>query len=137
MDFALRELVRQQAGRRCEYCRIHEDDKLYAFHLEHVVPKKHGGGDDPSILAWSCHSCNLAKGANLSGRVHGEIVTLFHPRRQQWNRHFVWNADGTLIVGLTVCGRATVVSLQLNNLVAVNVRREWVKAGWHPPEDED
>ena len=46
MDFALRDLVRQRADQRYEYCRIHEDDEPYAFHLEHVIPKKHGGGDD-------------------------------------------------------------------------------------------
>jgi len=30
MDIASRELVRQRAGRRCEYCQIHEDDELFA-----------------------------------------------------------------------------------------------------------
>jgi hypothetical protein len=24
----------------------------------------------------------------------------------------------------------------LNNSIAVTVRRNWVKAGWHPPESE-
>jgi L-lactate dehydrogenase (cytochrome) len=33
------------------------------------------------------------------------------------------------------CGRATVIALQLNHVMAVMVRREWVAAGWHPPED--
>ena len=33
----------------------------------------------------------------------------------------------------TPCGRATVMALQMNNLIAVMVRREWVAAGWHPP----
>ena len=46
MDIASRELVRQRAGRRCEYCQIHEDDELFAFHLEHVVPRKHGGSEE-------------------------------------------------------------------------------------------
>ncbi len=87
---ATRELVRQRAGGRCEYCRIHEDDEPFVFHLEHIIPIKHGGNDDPSNLAWSCHSCNLAKGANLSGRLQDETVPLFHPRQQQWNRHFRW-----------------------------------------------
>ena len=96
MDVASRELARQRAGRRCEYCHIHEDDEPYAFHLEHIVPKKHGGGDDPSNLAWSCHSCNLGKGANLAGLVQGKTVTLFHPRRQQWNRHFRWEEPFSL-----------------------------------------
>ncbi len=36
----IRELVRRRAGRRCEYCRVHEDDiELFAFHIEHIFPK--------------------------------------------------------------------------------------------------
>jgi len=83
MDFALRDQVRQRAEGRCEYCRILEDDEPYAFHMEHIIPKKHGSGDDLENLAWSCHSCSLSKGANLSGRVQGTLVALFHPRRQR------------------------------------------------------
>jgi HNH endonuclease len=29
--------------------------------VEHILPKKHGGTDDPRTLAWSCHYCNLCK----------------------------------------------------------------------------
>lgn len=61
MDAATRRFVRARAGSRREYCRIHEDDEPYAFHLEHIVPKKHGGDDDRLNLAWSCQSCNLGK----------------------------------------------------------------------------
>jgi hypothetical protein len=59
---------------------------------------------------------------------------LFNPRRQRWSRHFNWSADGVMIVGRTVCGRATVAALNLNNLVAITVRQNWVAAGWHPPQ---
>jgi hypothetical protein len=30
---------------------------------------------------------------------------------------------------------ATVEALHLNNDLAVEVRRNWVLAGWHPPEE--
>jgi hypothetical protein len=44
MDAALRAFVRERAGHRCEYCRLHEDDDdLLAFHVEHVIAKQHGG----------------------------------------------------------------------------------------------
>jgi hypothetical protein len=43
--------------------------------------------------------------------------------------------DGTRIIGRTPVGRATVEALRLNNEVAVEVRRNWVLAGWHPPVD--
>jgi hypothetical protein len=39
------------------------------------------------------------------------------------------------IVGKTPCGRATVLALQLNFWIAVQVRRQWVAAGWHPPSE--
>ncbi|MEZ4542216.1 MAG: hypothetical protein R3C43_19740 [Chloroflexota bacterium] len=52
---------------------------------------------------------------------------------QRWRRRFHWSDDGTQIVGRTVCGRATVVALSLNNLIAVTVRRIGVVAGWHRP----
>ena len=33
-----RRLVRVRAGRRCEYCRFHEDDlPLWPFHLDHII----------------------------------------------------------------------------------------------------
>jgi hypothetical protein len=52
MDAALRAFVRDRAGRRCEYCRLHEDDDDFlAFHVEHVIAKQHGGLDDPDAGA--------------------------------------------------------------------------------------
>jgi hypothetical protein len=38
------------------------------------------------------------------------------------------------IVATTPAGRATVVALNMNNPVIVEVRRRWVSVGWHPPE---
>lgn len=73
----------------------------------------------------------------LTGRdpLRGRRVRLFNPRRQRWSRHFRWSEEGTHIIGRTSCGRATVIALQLNHVIAVMVRREWVAAGWHPPID--
>jgi hypothetical protein len=61
------------------------------------------------------------------------MVPVYNPRRQVWSEHFEWSRDGTQILGRTACGRATVIALRLNNLIAVTVRRHWVAAGWHPP----
>ncbi|HWE61772.1 MAG TPA: hypothetical protein VHB98_08680 [Chloroflexota bacterium] len=60
-------------------------------------------------------------------------VRLFNPRSQLWAEHFAWSAGGLQVIGLTPCGRATVIALQLNNVIAVLVRREWIAADWHPP----
>ena len=64
----------------------------------------------------------------------GDPVSLFNPRQQQWREHFAWNETGDLIIGLTSIGCATIFALQMNNLVAVTVRRNWIAAGWHPPQ---
>jgi hypothetical protein len=63
-------------------------------------------------------------------------VALFNPRTQVWSKHFRWSSDGTLILGLTSVGRVTIEALRLNNELAVEVRRNWVLGGWHPPEEE-
>jgi hypothetical protein len=87
----------------------------------------------PKALAWSCHYCNLAKSSNLSGRdlVSGRIVVLFNPRRQRWQRHFVW--DAPRLVGLTPCGRATIAVLNINTTHRINLRELLAEAGRFPP----
>ena len=88
MKASIRALVRSRAARRCEYCRLHEDDlPLFSFHIEHILPKKHGGADDPKLLAWSCHFCNLAKSSNLSGR-----DTVTGPPQEERNNQLGWQS---------------------------------------------
>lgn len=131
----LRARIREQAGNRCGYCLTHQDYVPWSLEIEHIVPKGKGGSDDEENLWLACHSCNLFKGAKTHGNdpFAGQRVRLFNPRRQEWARHFQWSEDGAFIEGRTACGRATVVALNLNNLIAVTVRRNWVAAGWHPP----
>lgn len=109
-------LVRTRAGNRCEYCQLRQDDSpLASLHIEHVVPKKHGGSDDIDNLALACIDCNLHKGPNLTGidPETNEVTALFHPRRQEWSIHFAW--DDVYIVGLTAIGRTTVRVLDMNS----------------------
>ena len=116
MTPAMRAFVRRRAGDRCEYCLLHQDDSpLAALHVEHVVPRKHGGGDDEENLSLACIDCNLHKGPNLTGidPSTGEVVTLFHPRRQRWEDHFQW--EGIYIAGKTAIGRTTVRVLCMNS----------------------
>ena len=125
MDVATRDLVRQRASDRCEYCGLARDDAPFAaFHIEHIIPKKHGGSDDASNLALACYHCNLHKGPNLTGidPDSGAIVTLFHPRRETWDEHFV--RQGLLIQGLTPTGRATVRVLMMNAVGRLELRSE-------------
>ncbi|HEY2383109.1 MAG TPA: HNH endonuclease [Terriglobia bacterium] len=52
--------VRERAQNTCEYCHLHQDDSpLAPLHIEHIVPKSHGGSDDLDNLALACIDCNL------------------------------------------------------------------------------
>lgn len=116
MDAASRDLVRRRAGDRCEYCLLRQVDLPYfTFHIEHILPRKHGGGDDVGNLALACDRCNLHKGANLTGvdPQTGVVTLLFNPRHHRWDEHFQM-AD-VHVVGLTDIGRATVTVLNMND----------------------
>jgi hypothetical protein len=105
--------------------------------IEHIIPESVGGPTMRENLWLACHRCNEYKGdrTEAADPLTGEYVTLFNPRTQHWHDHFAWGPDGTLVVGLTPCGRATVEVLRLNNEYVVEARRFWVEAGWHPPAD--
>ena len=60
MDPKTSALVWRRAGEACEYCGLSQDAAPFAvFHVEHIIAKQHGGIDDASNLALSCHHCNL------------------------------------------------------------------------------
>jgi hypothetical protein len=98
-------------------------------HVEHIVSKQHGGGDDIENLALACQRCNLRKGPNLTGvdPLSGRLVKLFHPRRNQWADHF--STFGARIEGLTPEGRATVQVLGMNDARRIELRSELIARG--------
>ncbi|MGK7945170.1 MAG: HNH endonuclease [Microcystaceae cyanobacterium] len=132
----LRQKVRQRAGNRCEYCLSHQDYILGRLQIDHIQPLAKGGLNTEDNLCLACELCNQYKWTKTEGfePKSGRLVTLFNPRTQQWTEHFTWSLDGSEIVGITACGQATVIALKLNNSLAVIVRKNWIKAGWHPPK---
>ena len=131
---ALRNRVREQAGHRCGYCRSHQRYILGVLEIDHIVAQARGGTNEEENLWLACRLCNGSKGAQIDGFdiITGQTVKLFNPRQQKWSDHFLWNESGDQIIGITPCGRVTVIALQLNNVLAVTVRRAWISAGWHP-----
>ncbi|NOT54731.1 MAG: HNH endonuclease [Deltaproteobacteria bacterium] len=127
--------IRATAGNRCGYCLTYQRYAMQVLEIEHIIPKAKGGTNDEDNLWLACRLCNNAKGTKTHGvdPLTGRRVKLFNPRGQQWQRHFFWSDDGTRVNGRTACGRATVGGLNLNNEIALVVRRNWVSAGWHPP----
>jgi hypothetical protein len=110
---------------------------MQSFSVEHVTPRSRDGEFSWDNLALACQGCKNHKYLRTEARdpVSGNIVPLFHPRRHQWRDHFAWNADATLIIGLSPTGRATVASLQLNREGLVNLRKILVGANEHPPPE--
>ena len=131
MDAALTELVRQRAGNRCEYSRLPQAHSALRFHIEHIVPRQHGGGDTPENLALACPECNRRKGTNLTGidPESRRVLRLFHPRQDRWSDHFQTLAPR--ILPRTDIGRTTEWLLALNSDARLRWRtllhrlREW------------
>ena len=99
MDPAARDQIRQRAGRRCEYCRLPDWADEWPFHVDHILARVHGGGDDLGNLCWSCTQCNLHKSSNIAS-VDPDIgmrVDLFDPRTNDWSEHFSVGADGQVV----------------------------------------
>jgi hypothetical protein len=93
--------------------------------IEHIIPHARGGSDDEANLWLSCSLCDRYKGSQTMGidPINDVQVELFNPRTQAWRAHFHWSQNGTMILGTTPVGRATVEALRLNNELAVH----WVK----------
>ena len=132
---AIRNLVRQRAAGLCEYCHTLERWQYVPFTVDHVIPLSKAGSDDLGNLALSCFHCNRRKAARVTARdpVCGEEVSLYNPREDEWEQHFIWSEDGLRIVGITAPGRATVVALDLNRERAINIRSADRAVGRHPP----
>jgi len=130
---SLRRQVVERAGNRCEYCGLSQAGQEALFHVDHVVPVAAGGQTTLDNLALACVSCSLRKGAReeVVDPQTGKLVSLFHPRRDSWGRHFKW--DGFRVVGLTPAGRAAVGALQMNRPLALAIREEEAHRHRHPP----
>lgn len=105
--------------------------------IDHLLPFALGGQSTGNNLWLACSFCNDYKGEQTAALdpLSGELVRLFNPRTDNWPEHFTWEAEGSLIVGQTAGGRATVMALRLNRPPLVLARKLWGRAGWHPPKD--
>ena len=66
-----REILVAKHGARCEGCGL----KLPVAHLEvdHIKPRKHGGGDHIRNLQLLCGPCNRIKGTKSQAEFHAEL----------------------------------------------------------------
>lgn len=126
--------IATRADGRCEYCQMHQSLQGATFHVEHIVPKSHGGATNLDNFAWACPGCNLRKSDRLDAVDPGSAATvsLFHPRAHLWHEHFAW--DDYHIIGLTDIGRATIAALDLNHERRIKIRQAEQVFGLFPPE---
>jgi len=131
----IKQAIVERANGCCEYCRSQARFATQQFSVEHIKPRSVGGKTTLDNLALACQGCNNHKYNKIEAHdpVSSKMAPLYHPRQQQWYKHFSWSKDFTLIVGLTPTGRATVEALQLNREGLVNLRRVLYAAGEHPP----
>lgn len=127
MDATTRNVVRQRAGERCEYCHIPDHNAELPFHVEHIVANVHQRNDDLSNLAWACPRCNAHKGTNLAtlDPDTGDKVDVFNPRQDAWDEHF--QMDDFVILGLSGIGRGTAELLRVNIPLEIEHRREMMQ----------
>ena len=125
----LRKQVSERAQDYCEYCLIPEIAVLFAHQVDHIIAEKHGGLTEEDNLALACAICNKYKGSDIASvdTEVNEVVRLFHPRRDNWSKHFVLSNAG--IMPLTAVGRVTVSLLQFNRAERIAERDLLIQAG--------
>lgn len=131
----IRKLVKERANYLCEYCLALSKFSFHPFPIDHIIPVSQNGTDDPENLAYSCQHCNNCKynRSKYADPLTRKIAPLYNPRLDTWLKHFVWNEDETIIIGITSVGRATVACLKMNRHEAVNLREALRQFGVHPP----
>ena len=132
---ALRREVVNRSGGCCEYCRVHQRNRMFPYEIDHIIAEKHGGATVSENLCLSCYLCNGFKGSDI-GSVDwvgsGTITFLFNPRQEVWTEHFrLVDAE---IEPLTPEGRVTVFLLPLNALERITERELLIEIGQYPCE---
>ena len=112
----------------CSYCRFpfHEcGHGETGFEVDHIIPR-HAAPHlirEPGNLAWACGRCNRKKSS---------AQVPFHPRRQNWEDHFLGDHNGK-IFGVTETGHETSQRLSFNGEPTVlRLRARWFRNGWWP-----
>jgi hypothetical protein len=125
----LRQLVRDRAKNRCEYCLLPQFVTLHKHEPDHIVPRQHDGKTEAENLALACMRCNRYKGPNVGSfdPLTGDLVPFFNPRRQNWTDHF--EIRDAMIYPLTAEARVTVKILRINDTERMAERAELLSAG--------
>lgn len=129
MNERLRDLVRQRAQDRCEYCRLPQLGTVLPHEVDHIRAQKHNGLSTLENLCWACAWCNAYNGSDIAAYPPGAevIVPLFNPRLDAWGDHFNW--DEAMLRGKTPVGQATITLLRINQAERVSHRQALMQLG--------
>ncbi|MEI6064085.1 MAG: HNH endonuclease [Pseudanabaena sp. ELA748] len=132
----LRSQIESIDRKRCCYCLTTEANSGMPMTINHIQPTSKGGLNTLENLCLACRTCNEYKSGTTEAiaPLTSQRSSLFNPRQQNWKEHFQWSNDASHIEGLTAIGRATVITLRMNNPAIVATRKRWFSIGWHPPE---
>jgi heterodisulfide reductase subunit B len=127
--------IEQTDRQQCCYCLTSEANSGIPMTHDHILPRSKSGETNLQNLCLACRTCNEFKSDTTQANdpLTGETVLLFNPRLQEWAKHFAWSSDSTRVEGLTAIGRATTITLRMNNAIIVAARWRWTISGWHPP----
>lgn len=125
----LRKEIAKRANYRCEYCKIPQLPIQLKHEPDHILPRKHGGGNSLENLAFACFSCNRHKGTDIASYddLTGNLTPFFNPRTNIWAEHFLF--QDAEIIPLTTEARVTVKLLQLNDAVRIEQRQILIELG--------
>ena len=133
----LKKKIAKRAAHRCEYCKCPKAYSPGPFDMEHIIPVSLEGATNFQNLAYACSGCNSYKSNKIkvTDSLNGDLVSLFHPVKDEWSNHFLWSNDNLKVIGTTPTGRVTVDLLRLNRAELVNIRRLLMLVGEHPPKE--
>ena len=126
----IRKLVSDRAQNCCEYCLIPESLTLVPNQVDHVITEKHGGKTTEENLALSCSLCNQAKSSDIASMETetGDVIRLYHPRKDQWRENFQIEESNGVIYPLTTIGRVTIQLLKINRSACLPYRQMLAQA---------
>jgi 5-methylcytosine-specific restriction endonuclease McrA len=130
--------VRQRANFLCEYCHASEKWQYVPFTVDHVIPLSKGGENSTDNLALACFHCNRQKSDKTTAfdEDYNTEVSLYNPRIDIWQEHFIWSADTLYIIGLTPIGKVTIFTLGFNRQRIVSIRAADKDIKRHPPVND-
>lgn len=125
----MRQMVAERANFRCEYCYLPEIHAFFSFHIDHIIPLKHGGLTTIDNLAYACMYCNRNKGTDISSILLPDrtIIRFFNPRIDNWSDHF--RLENAWIRPLTNIGAVTAKILDFNYFERVEERQILIDSG--------